>query len=229
VAVDKAGNIYIADFGNSRIRKIAPTGIITTVAGNGKPRFSGDRGAAISADLSLPYRAEVDSAGNLYIADAGNNRVRKVAPDGIITTIAGNGIAASTGDGGLATSAPLDGPDDAVPDAAGNLFIVESFGERIRQIDAQGIITTVAGNGILGFSGDGGPATQASLNNPNILTLDPNDNPIISDENNNRIRKVTNGIITTVAGNGVAGYAGDTGLATAAELQYPRSHTRCGG
>lgn len=149
VALDQAGNLYIDDHGNARIRKVTPAGIITTVAGNGIQGFSGDGGAATSAELYEPYRARPDTLGNLFIADAGNNRVRKVAPNGIIATIAGNGVAASTGDGGLATSASLNYPADVLPDGAGNLFIVESFGERIRKIDPQGIITTVAGSGVL--------------------------------------------------------------------------------
>jgi hypothetical protein len=221
VATDKAGNVYIADHGNARIRKVSPDGIITTVAGNGTDGFSGDGGTAISAQLSGPYRVRPDSLGNLYIADAGNNRIRRVAPNGIITTIAGNGIAASTGDGGLATSASLNYPADAVPDGAGNLFIVESFGECIRRVDAKGIITTVAGNGLAGYSGDGGPATKASLNNPNVLSFDPTGNLVISDEDNNRIRSVVNGIITTLAGDGIQGYAGDGGKASAAACINP--------
>jgi hypothetical protein len=221
VAVDQAGNLFIGDHGNSCVRKVTPGGIITTVAGNGTAGFSGDGGPATSAQLNLLYRARPDSLGNLYIADSGNNRVRMVAPNGIITTIAGNGIAASTGDGGPATSASLNGPGDVVPDGAGNLYIAETFAERIRKVDAQGIITTVAGNGIAGYSGDGGPATQASLNNPNVLTLDPSGNLIVSDQANNRIRKVANGIISTVAGDGNSTYAGDGGLATKAGIDSP--------
>lgn len=219
VVVDASGNVYVADLGNSRVRKVAPNGTITTIAGNGIQGFSGDGGAATSAELNQPIRVEVDALGNLYIADAGNSRIRRVAPGGTITTIAGNGTKASAGDGGAATSASLNYPNDAVPDAAGNLFISE--GADIRKVDTHGIITTVAGNGISGYSGDGGPATQASLDNPNALTIDSAGNLFISDQFNNRIRKVTGGVITTVAGNGVQGYAGDKGSATAAELNDP--------
>jgi hypothetical protein len=221
VALDQAGNLHIDDYGNARIRKVTLAGIITTVAGNGIQGFSGDGGQATSAELNEPYRARPDTLGKLFIADAGKNRVRKVAPNGIITTIAGNGVAASTGDSGQATSASLNYPADVLPDGDGNLFIVESFGERIGKIDAQGIITTVAGSCVLGYSGDSGPATQVAVNNPNVLTLDPAGNLVISDENNNRIRKVTNDVIATLAGNGVQSYAGDGGVATAAALYTP--------
>ena len=160
VAVDSAGNLYIADVGNSRVRKVSG-GIITTVAGNGNYSFSGDGGPATSASLNSPEAVAIDSAGNLYIADKFLNRVRKISK-GIITTVAGNGSAAFSGDGGPAASASLNSPQGVAVDQAGNLYIADVGNQRIRKV-SNGIVTTVAGNGSTGFSGDGGPATSASL------------------------------------------------------------------
>jgi uncharacterized protein (TIGR03437 family) len=218
---DSAGNIYVADLGNNRIRKISANGIVTTVAGNGFAGFSGDGGPATTASLNQPIRAEPDAAGNLYIADAGNGRIRKVSSNGIITTIAGNGGSGPLGDGGPATEAALLYPGDVAFDSAGDMFISDGNGNRVRKVDTDGIITTVAGNGTAGYAGDGGPATQASLNNPNALTIDSAGNLYISDQYNNRIRKVSNGTITTVVGNGTAAYNGDGIQASAAAIYYP--------
>jgi uncharacterized protein (TIGR03437 family) len=163
----------------------------------------------------------VDATGDIYIADANNSRIRKVTPDGTISTVAGSSTKGYSGDGGPATSAFLNGPVDVVPDAAGNLFIVDQGNNVVRKVDTNGIITTVAGNGSPGYSGDGGPATAASLNGPTGVAVNAAGNLFISDRGNNRIRKVSNGIITTVAGTGRAGYAGDGDLATSAELNAP--------
>ena len=190
VGVDAAGNLFIADFGNQRIRKVDPSGIITTVAGNGTRGFSGDGGPATSASLALPHGVAVDAAGNLFIADQGNQRIRKVDPAGIITTVAGNGTRGFSGDGGPATSASLAIPRRVAVDAAGNLFIADQVNQRIRKVDAAGIITTVAGNGTRGFSGDGGSATSASLANPMGVAVDASDNLYIADSGNSRIRRV---------------------------------------
>ena len=176
IVVDAAGNLYIADAGNNRIRKVtAATGVIITVAGNGTTGYSGDGGAATSAELGNSYGVAVDAAGNLYIADNGNSRIRKVdAVTSIITTVAGNGIAGYTGDGGAATSAELDHPQGVGVDAAGNLYIVDN--DRIRKVNAAtGAITTVAGSGIAGYSGDGGAATSASL----FLSGTQGSNPLV--------------------------------------------------
>ncbi len=223
VEVDGAGNIYIADFGNGRVRKVtAATGIISTFAGNGIQGFSGDGGLATNAKLNSPAYVVLDNAGDIYIADYNNNRIRKVsAATGIITTIAGNGTRADAGDGGAATSAELNGPVAVAIDASGNFYIAEYMGSRIRKVtSATGIIATVAGNGTGGASGDGGVAISAELNIPQGLALDAAANLYIADGGNNRIRKVDNStqIITTVAGNGTAGYSGDGGAATSAEL-----------
>jgi uncharacterized protein (TIGR03437 family) len=228
VAVDSSGNLFIVDTRNSRIRKVSASGIITTVAGNGTAGSSGDGGPATSASLA-PYGVAVDSSGNLFIGD--NSRIRKVSASGIITTVAGNYGCGFSGDGGPATSALLCSPGGIAVDGSGNLFIADTSNQRIRKISASGIITTVAGNGVVeagsfgnagGFSGDGGPATSASLNNPGSVAVDSSGNLFIVDTNNNRIRKVSaSGIITTVAGNGIIGFSGDSGPATSASFYYP--------
>ncbi len=226
VAVDSQGNLFIADSRNNRIRKVSPAGIITTVAGNGVPGFSGDGGPATAASLNYPYDVAVDPQGNLFIVDLNNNRIRKVSPAGIITTVAGNGVPGSiivSGDGGPATAASIGYPYGVAVDSQGNLFIADS-GNRIRKVSPAGIITTVAGsvNGTQGFSGDGGPATAATFYSPSGVAVDSQGNLFIADIGNNRIRKVSPaGIITTVAGRGGSGFSGDGGPATAARLNVP--------
>jgi sugar lactone lactonase YvrE len=226
VTTDSAGNLYIADWTNNVIRKVtAVTGVITTVAGNGTAGFAGDGGAATSAELKGPTGIAVDSAGNLYIADQANNRVRKVAAaTGVITTVAGNGTAGYSGDGGPATSAAMYSPTDLAFDSAGNLYISDNANNRIRKVTlTTGVITTVVGNGTAGSTGDGGSATSAELDAPAGLAFDSAGNLYIADALNNRIRKVTaaTGVITTCAGNGTAGFTGDGGAATSAELHTP--------
>ena len=263
VAFDASGNLYIADEANYRIRKVTTNGIITTVAGNGISGYSGDGGAATNASLCNPPRMAFDSSRNLYIDDQCNNRIRKVDANGTITTVVGNGTAAYAGDGGLAFNASLSNPDGIAFDAFGNLFIADTYNHRIRKVDANGIITTVAaigesfgvafdasgnlyfsdyvsglirkvntngiittvaGNGISGYSGDGGAATNASLDYPQGFAFDAVGNLYIADTINYRIRKVDiNGIITTVAGNGISGYSGDGGAANNAGVGYPIS------
>jgi uncharacterized protein (TIGR03437 family) len=220
VVTDTAGNLYIADYGNNRIRKVTPTGTISTVAGNGTAGFSGDSGAATSAALHGPGGIAIDSSANLYIADALNNRIRKVI-NGTISTIAGTGVAGFSGDGGPATSAVLNNPTALALDAAGNLYIADVRNNRIRMVTPSGTISTVAGSGQSGYSGDGGPATSAALNSPLGLAADATGNLFIADTVNNRVRKVSKGTITTVAGNGVGGFAGDGGLGTTAEINFP--------
>ena len=222
VALDAAGNVFIADTYNQRIRKVDSRGIITTVAGNGALGYSGDGGAATNARLCAPTGASLDASGNLYIADAGNGRIRKVSAGGTITTVAGGGTASRLGDGGAATKASLNMPAGVALDATGNMYIVDEDNNRMRKVDTNGIITTVAGNGTAGFSGDGGAATNASLIYPGGVAVDAAGNLYIADSGNNRIRKVdTNGMITTVAGNGTAGFSGDGGAATNASLYVP--------
>ena len=187
VAVDSSGNLYIADTWNSRIRKVATSGIITTVAGGG---YGGDGSVAIKASLSYPEGAAVDSLGNLYIADSGNNRIRKVDTNGIITTVAGTNSAGYSGDGGMARNASLSSPQSVACDSAGNLYIGDEGNNRIRKVDFNGIITTLAGNGTAAFAGDGGNATNASLQSPMGVALDAAGNLFIADNYNNRIREV---------------------------------------
>jgi Cep192 domain 4/NHL repeat len=222
VAVDGAGNLYIADTSNQRIRKVDLGGIITTVAGNGTYGFSGDGGPATSAELSSPFGVAVDSAGNLFIADLSNQRIRKVDISGNISTVAGNGTQGFSGDGGPATSASLWGPTGVAMDAAGNLYIADQSNNRIRKVDTSGNISTVAGNGTQGFSGDGGPAASTELYYPYGVAVDGAGNLYIADQANQRIRKVdTSGNISTVAGNGTYGFSGDGGPATSAWLASP--------
>lgn len=226
VAVDANGNLFIADLHNHRIRKVTSNGIITTVAGLGESAFSGDGGPAIKATLSTPYGVTVDVGGNLFIADYGNSRIRKVDADGMITTIAGDGTHGFSGDGGLATRAALNKPYGVVLDAGGNLFIADEFNHRIRKVTTNGIISTVAGNGTINYSGDNGLAISANIGSPYGLTVDKSGNLFMADADNHRIRKIaTNGIITTVAGNGISGYSGDGGLATKAQLYGPTDVT----
>jgi sugar lactone lactonase YvrE len=222
VALDAGGGLYVVDTGNNRIRKVAASGLITTMAGNGAGAYTGDGGPATNASLNYPYGAAVDAAGNLFIADTYNNCIRKVAANGMIGTVAGNGGATYAGDGGPATNAGLYYPYGVTVDAAGNLYIADTYNSCIRKVAANGIITTVAGNGLQGYSGDGGPAIIAILDNPENVAVDAAGNLFIADCNNNCIRKVdTNGIITTVAGNGAYGYSGDDGQAAGASLAGP--------
>ena len=228
VAVDASGNLFIADSGNYRIREVGTNGIITTVAGNGTNGYSGDGGPATQAELNVPIGPFLDAFGNLFILDLHNNVIRKVGTDGIITTVAGNGTVGYSGDGGPATKAELYWPNGVAVDASGNLFIADTDNNVIREVGTNGIITTVAGNGYTnsygggGYSGDGGPATQAELYWPSGVAVDAFGNLFIADTGNRRIREVgTDGIISTVAGNGTLGYSGDGGPATKAEWYWP--------
>lgn len=221
VAVDAMGNLFIADLNNNRIRKVDTNGIITTVAGNGsRGLFSGDGGAATNSTV-WPHKIVADNHGNLFVVDF-YNRIRKVDTNGIITTVAGNGSYGFTGDGGVATNATLSLPYGVAVDVVGNLFIADSQNMRVRKVDTNGIITTVAGNGSGGYSGDGVAATNVALAWPRDVSVDAYGNLFVVDTSNNLIRKVdTNGIISIVAGNRNDGYSGDGGAATNAALFYP--------
>lgn len=217
---DKYGNYYFASsLGGDRLRKIDARGIISTVAGNGINGFSGDGGPATVARLNLPTSARIDLAGNFLIADFGNNRIRKVnTPTGIITTLAGTGIGGYNGDNIPATTANFT-PREICIDKSGNIIIADYNGRRVRKIDAAGIITTIAGVGTVGSSGDGGPATAAELN-PNSIAMDDTGNFYIADPYANVVRKInTVGIISTVAGSGAWVYSGDGVPATNADIQ----------
>jgi sugar lactone lactonase YvrE len=222
VAVDGSGNLYIADRANHRIRKVSSSGIITTVAGTGVVGYSGDGGQATCAQLYSPFGVAVDGSGNLYIADFGNHCIRKVSPSGIITTVAGTGAYGYGGDEGPATSAQLSYPLDVTVDGSGNLYIADRDNNRIRKVNASGIITTVAGTGTYGYSGDGGAAAFAQLHSPTSVAMDGDGNLYLADMGNHRIRKVNpSGVITTVAGNGYGCDIGDCKQATSARLNFP--------
>ena len=226
IAVDLSGNLFIGDNLNHRIRRVdAATGLISTVAGEGTPGFSGDGGPATSASLDFPSGIAVDASGNLFIADTSNHRIRRVdAATGLISTVAGEGTASFSGDGGPATSASLYFPHGIVVDALGSLFIGDTSNHRIRRVDAvTGLISTVGGEGTASFSGDGGPATNASLHFPSGIAVDGSGNLFIADKSNHRIRRVDTAtdIITTVAGDGTASFSGDAGPATGAGLRAP--------
>jgi sugar lactone lactonase YvrE len=217
VALDGGGNLLIADAFNARVRAVTPEGSIATIAGSGSCCYSGDGGPAAAAQLGFPSALGLDSAGTLYIADNGNHRVRKVSSDGVISTVAGSGDFGYSGDGGSALDAQIGGAQGLAADNDGNLYIADFANYRVRKVSAAGIIATVAGDGTRGFSGDGGPATQAQLSAPFALAVDDTGNLYIADDN--RVRRISPlGIITTVAGNGAYGDSGDGGPATSAAL-----------
>jgi uncharacterized protein (TIGR03437 family) len=191
IVVDKSGNVYFSDTNNSRIRKVSASGIITTVAGGVTSGSSGDGGRATLAKLNLPRGLALDGLGNLYIADTGNNKIRKVSADGTITTIAGNGTAAYGGDGGPAVNASVRAPYGVAVDAAGVVYIAEYFSSRIRRVSVSGGISTIAGNGRYGYAGDGGPALSATLNFPFSLALGGSGTLYFTDIQNNVVRKLT--------------------------------------
>lgn len=236
VSFDPEGNAYIADTFNQLIRKVDLNGTITTVAGTFTgfvprdeadcvPNFSGDGGPATEATLSCPHSVAVDGVGVIYIADSANHAIRKVTPDGIITTVAGQGgEAGDSGDGGPATAARIQGPKGIVLDARGHLLIADSGNDRIKQLDlATGIITTVAGTGKAGSSGDGGPATAATLSEPRTIAVAPDGSVLIAEPKAHRVRRVDpGGTIDTLAGTGSRGFSGDGGPADAARLDMPR-------
>ncbi|MEN6604459.1 MAG: IPT/TIG domain-containing protein [Bryobacteraceae bacterium] len=222
VAFNSSGGLLIADTVNHRIRLVASGGNISTVAGTGDAGYYGDDDKATSAHLNYPTGLAVDSSGNIFIGDTYNHVIRKVATDGKITTFAGNNTAGYSGDGAAATSATLRYPEGLAFDSAGNLYVADSNNHVIRKIDKSGIITTVAGSGTYGFSGDGGPATQATMGYPNDVYVDKSGNLYIVDTVNSRVRYVgSDGIIRTIAGNGRYGSTGDGGLATSAALRFP--------
>jgi sugar lactone lactonase YvrE len=222
VAMDAAGNIFIAEGGHNRVRKVDGNGVITTVAGTGASGFSGDGGAATNAALNGPTGVAVDASGELWIADYNNNCVRRVDAGGVISTVAGNGAPGYSGDGGAATNASLNGPFSLAFDASGNLFISDSNNQRIRMVGVSGFISTVAGNGVAVYSGDGGFATNASLYGPLGVAVDASGNLFIADGHNQRVREVDiDGVITSIAGNGATLDSGDGGAATNAGVSFP--------
>lgn len=225
IAFDAAGNMYFSDHWDACVRKIDAAGIITTVAGTGVYGYSGDGGPATAAMLDNPCHVQLDGAGNLYICDWVNARVRKVNNAGIITTIAGNGTASFSGDGGPATAAGMR-PSSTLIDAAGNILVCDGVNRRVRKIDAAGTITTIAGGGGDGYSGDGGPATAAQFRYMAGMVFDASGNLLVADQSNNVVRKIdAAGMISTIAGTGTDGYSGDGGPATAAQFRFPTMMT----
>ncbi len=227
LVLDAAGNLYISDSRNNRVRRLSPTGIITTFAGGGVGEGSGDGGPATQARLFGPRGLAFDSAGHLYIVEQGINRIRRVALDGIITTVAGLGQAGFSGDGGPAVNARIWAPDGLTVDEDGHLFFADTFNHRVRRIAPDGIITTVAGTGVPGYEGDGGPALQARLHYPRGVVVAPDGALYVGDSLNHRIRRIRpDGRIETVAGGPVAnpdfgGHSGDGGSPLVAELAGP--------
>jgi hypothetical protein len=207
VAVDSANNVYISDTEHNRILKITQGGIMTTYAGTGYADYGGDGGAATGAFLNKPRGIAFDSSNNMYIADCANNRIRKVTyTTGIITTVAGTGTGGYNGEG-TATAKPIYFPRDVALDSAGNLYIADTSNNRIRKVTSGGTISTIAGTGTGGYNSEG-TATSCQINYPEGICFDSNNNLYIADTGNNRIRMVvlTSGLISTIAGNGTAGY-----------------------
>jgi uncharacterized protein (TIGR03437 family) len=224
VAVDRAGNLYVADPLRHSVYKTDPLGVTVVIAGTGRAGYSGDGALATAAQLNSPNGAAVGADGSVYIADTINDRIRKVAPNGIITTIAGS-VGGFTGDGGAATAARINGPISIVLDPAGNIYFSDYLNFRIRKISTAGIITTVAGTGRFSLSGDGGPATAAD-GAPCWLAIAPDGSIVYTDDGdgrlngNKRVRRVgTNGIVTTIAGTGISGFTGDGGPARTAQIR----------
>jgi NHL repeat len=212
VAIDRDGNVLIADALYHRIRRVTPDGTITTIAGDGYPDFAGDGGPATAASLQYPTGVALDHDGNVLIADAANHRIRRIDPAGTITSVAGTGAAGFAGDGGPATEARLHKPTGVAVSRKGELFIADEYNHRIRRVGPHGRISTVAGASDIpaydgywpgSYGGDGGPATEAFLNFPTEVLLDGEQNLLIADSSNSRVRRVDrDGIITTIAGGG---------------------------
>jgi trimeric autotransporter adhesin len=207
--------------GSSTKAGASGSSVISTFAGSTNSGFGGDGGPAVSAQLNQPVTGTFDSSGSMFIADTQNNRIRKVTSSGTISTVAGNGAIGFSGDGGAATSAALNAPRGVAVDASGNLYISDTGNSRIRKVSSSGVITTFAGTGVAGFAGDGGVALNAQFSSPEGIVVDGSGNVYIADRGNARIRKISSGTISTIAGTGVPGSAGDNGPAISAQLSIP--------
>jgi len=224
LALDDSGRLYLADSYNHVILRIDPDGTITRVAGVGHPGDEGDGGPATDAALNQPYDVRVGDDGALYIADYGNHRIRRVAPDGRIATVAGTGAPGYTGDGGPATAARLNGPYGVYPDRRYGLLIADSQNHVIRRVDAQGRIETIAGSGRAGNSGDGGPALEARFDTPQGIAVGADGTIYVDDEHNHEIRVIDpRGIVHRLAGTGTPGFAPEGVLADSAPLNDPEN------
>ncbi|MBS1874187.1 MAG: SMP-30/gluconolactonase/LRE family protein [Acidobacteria bacterium] len=221
VAADGLGNVFIADTGNHRIRKIASNGVISTIAGGASAGFAGDNGPASAALLNGPTSISVDLSGAVYFADSGNHRIRRISPQGVIATVAGSDPAA--GDGGPSAKALLFQPSGVAFDSSGNLYIADTSNHRVRRVATDGTITTAAGNGVAGYSGDNAYANRAQLSSPDGLAFDSAGNLYIADSGNHVVRRITAGIISTYAGSGTPGNTGDGGMATLATFYQPNA------
>ena len=222
VAADAAGSVYVADPRDHRIRKVAPNRIITTLAGTGRCCFDGDGGPASEARLDHPEAVAVDGSGNVYVADSGSHRIRRIDAAGVITTFAGTGERGYGGDGGPATEALLNAPSGIAVDRMGNVYVADSWNHRVRRIDGRGTITTIAGTGLWDYGGDGAAATRAQLAHPSSVAVDAAGNVYVADSWNHRVRRIdSSGVISTLAGTGEQGDGGDGGPAAEATLAFP--------
>ena len=224
LCVDSAGRVYFADSYNHVILRIETDGTLRRIAGIGRPGAGGDGGPASEAALNQPYDVRVDSEGNLYIADFGNNRIRKVTADGVMHTVAGRGDAGYEGDGGPATAALLDGPYGVYSDTALGLLIADSYNHVIRAVDRQGNIRTLAGTHRPGLTGDGGPALSARFDTPQALWVTPSGSTYVGDEHNHAIRVIEpGGLIHLVAGTGAPGFSADGTPADSGRIEDPEN------
>ena len=223
LAVDGAGDTFVADARADVVYEVTPAGLEHPVAGTGRNGFSGDGGPAVDASLSDPRGLALDGAGDLYIADFGNDRVREVLPDGVIQTVAGDGTWGVGVDGTPAASASLEGPTGVAVDATGNVLFTETTANRVREVVVgTGLLATLAGTGVFGSSGDGRPAVTAHLEGPLGLAVDGSGRVLIVEAGDNRIRAISpTGIISTLAGSDAVGESGDGGPAPAARLDVP--------
>lgn len=231
IAVAASGDLYVSDHGNNRIRRIDRAGRVSEFAGSGpipsplgfnQGAFGGDGGPADHALFRQPVSLAFDAAGNFYVSDRDNGAVRKISTNRVVTTVAGTGERGFSGDGGLAIQAKLDQPYGVAFDGAGKIYIADSANNRVRRVDRNGVITTVAGTGIHGYAGDGGPATSALLSDPDTLAFDSQGNLYVAEPDEGVVRMIdSRGIITTIAGTGRPGALGDGGPATMATLNHP--------